>query len=204
MIINKQGTPYLQNKTRRFEMNKLVISIVIVAVIGIALGTAGFVYAQSTTPPATVPGTGTAYGRMNGQGGRGGMMGSQGMRGGMAAQNNTGTQDGLLHDEMIAVFAEELGISADDLNARLAAGETMVQIAASTGLTAEQFSALMIDVRGQAIDQAVKNGTLTQEQADWMKQRGAGQAMGGGRGMRGTGQGLNADMDCPYYPQTNP
>jgi hypothetical protein len=108
-----------------------------------------------------------------------------------------GTQDGLLHDGMIAVYAQKLGISADDLNARLTKGETMAQIAYSKGLTAAQFSALMIDARTQAIDQAIKDGTLTQAQADWMSQRGAGM-MGG----RGTGQGRNANPDCPYYPQT--
>jgi hypothetical protein len=187
-------------------MKKLVLSVVIVAVIAIALGTAGLVYAQSTTQ-TPVPGTGYGSGMMNGQGSRGGMMNGQGNRGGMMNQNAAGTQDGLLHDGMTAVFAEKLGISVEDLNARLANGETMAQIASSKGLTADQFSTLMTDARNQAIDQAVKDGTLTQAQADWMKQRGAGQmvggagGMGGGRGMRGTGQGRNANTDCPYYPQ---
>jgi uncharacterized protein (DUF433 family) len=118
-------------------------------------------------------------------------------------QNAAGMQDGLLHDEMTAVYAQKLGISVEDLNARLAKGETMAQIASSKGLTAEQFTALMADARSQAIDQAVKNGTLTQAQADWMNQRGAGMAAGG-RGMRGAGQGRNVNADCPYFPQTNP
>ena len=171
-------------------MKKLIISVVMVAVVVIALGSAGFVYAQSTTTPeAPVPGTG--YGMMGGRGMRGGMMG-QGA--GYAAQ------DGLMHDEMIAAFAEELGISVDDLNARLAKGETMSQIATAQGLTVEEFRTLMTDARSQAIDQAVKNGTLTQEQADWMNQRGAGRMMGGGRGMRGSGQ---MGSGCPYY-QTTP
>lgn len=76
--------------------------------------------------------------------------------------------DGLLHDEMIAVFAEKLGISRDDLDARLAEGETIAQIASAKGLTVDQFRTLMVDARAQAIDQAAKNGTLTQSQADWM------------------------------------
>ena len=130
-------------------------------------------------------------------------MGGRGARGGMMGQGAvSGTQDGFLHDEMIAVYAEKLGISVEDLNARLANGETMAQIASSKGLTADQFRTLMTDARSQAIDQAVKDGTLTQAQADWMKQRGAGM-MGNGRGMRGAGQGRNANPDCPYY-QANP
>jgi hypothetical protein len=174
-------------------MNKTLLSIVIVAVVAIALVTAGFVYAQAPTPQAPVPGSGYGQGMMGGRGARGGMMGA----------NASGTQDGLLHDEMIAVYAQKLGISVEDLNARLAKGETMAQIASSKGLTADQFTTLMADARGQAIDQAVKNGTLTQVQADWMKQRGTGM-VNGGRGMRGNGQGRNANPDCPYYPQTNP
>ena len=174
-------------------MNKTLLSIVIVAVVAIALGTAGFVYAQAPTPQTPVPGSG--YGQ--------GMMGGRGARGGMMNQNATGTQDGLLHDEMIAVYAQKLGISVEDLNARLAKGETMAQISSSKGLTADQFTTLMADARSQAIDQAVKDGTLTQAQADWMNQRGGGMA-NGGRGMRGNGQGRNANPDCPYYPQTNP
>jgi hypothetical protein len=114
-----------------------------------------------------------------------------------------GDQDGLLHDGMMTVYAQKLGISVDDLNARLAKGETMAQIAFSTGLTADQFSTLMTDARSQAIDQAVKAGTLTQAQADWMNQRGAGGMLGGrGRGTSGAGQGQFANPDCPYYPQT--
>ena len=177
-------------------MNKIVLSILIVAVVAIALGTAGFVYAQSTTPPTPVPGTGYGYGIMGG---------GRGARGGMMGQNKaSGTQDGLMHDEMIAAYAQKVGISVEDLNARLANGETMAQIASSKGLTADQFTILMTDARSQAIDQAVKNGTLTQAQADWMNQRGTGMAKSGngGRGMRGTGQGRNANPDCPYYPQT--
>jgi hypothetical protein len=175
-------------------MKKLALSIVIAAVAIIALGTAGFVYAQSTTPQTPVPGIGYGNGMMNGRGGRGGMMG----------QNAAGTQDGWMHDEMIDAFAEKLGISVDDLNTRLANGETMAQIASSKGLTADQFTTLMADARTQAIDQAVKNGTLTQDQADWMKQRGAGMMNGGrGRGARGAGQGQYANPGCPYY-QTTP
>jgi hypothetical protein len=174
-------------------MKKLVLSIVIVAVMAVALGTAGIVYAQTQTPTTPVPGSG--YGP--------GMRGGRGQQGGMMGQNAAGTQTGFLHDEMIAAFAQKLGISVDDLNARLANGETMAQIAYSKGVTADQFRTLMWDARSQAIDQAVKDGTLTQEQADWMKQRGAGQ-MGSGRGMRGNGLGRNANQDCPYYTPTAP
>ena len=108
-----------------------------------------------------------------------------------------GLQDGLLHDEMIAVFSERLGISVDDINARLTAGETLYAIALSEGLTAEEITTLMTDARNQAIDQAVADGTLTQTQADWMKSRST--MMGSGTpGTRGTGgmRGQNGTGTC--------
>ena len=115
--------------------------------------------------------------------------------------------EGPMHDAMIAAFAQNLGITVDDLNARLAKGETMAQIAASKGLTSAEFYTLMTDARSQAIDQAVKDGTLTQAQADWMKQRGAGM-MGGynARGGRGAGRGgmmggFSGNGACPYFNQ---
>ena len=171
-------------------MNKFVLSIVMVAVVAIALGTTSIVSAQSPTPQSTVPGTGA--GMMNGRGGRGTM------------QSAPAAQDGLLHDGMIAVYAEALYLSVEDLNTRLANGETMSQIASSAGLTADQFLSLMKDARNKAVDQAVSDGTMTQAQADWMKLRGAGAGRSGrGSGARGAGLGQFANPDCPYY-QANP
>ncbi len=173
-------------------MNKLVLSFVLVAVVAVALGTAGLVYAQTSTPPAPALGSGYGPGMMNGRGNRGGMMASTGF----------GVQDGILHDAMIAVFSQKLGISADELNARLAKGETVAQIAYSKGFTTDQFTAMMTEARTQAIDQAVKDGTLTQAQADWMKQRGAGMN-GGARGF-GQGRGMRGNGTCPYLSTTTP
>jgi len=98
---------------------------------------------------------------------------------------------GYLHTYMATAFAEKLGLSVDDVNARLAAGETMYDIAIANGLTTEDLPALMVDVRTVALDAAVKDGVVTQAQADWMKSRGFGQ---GGYGM-GTG-------DCPMNDGT--
>jgi len=173
-------------------MKKLVFSLAILAVVAIALGTTASVFAQASTPQALAPESGYGMG-----------MGGRGARGGMTGQNaGVGTLDGFLHDSMVNVYATELGLSVDDLNSRLENGETMAQIASSKGLTVEQFNAMMVEARSQALVEAVKNGDLTQEQADWMNQRGAGMA-NAGRGTGGYGQGLNANADCPYY-QTTP
>lgn len=151
-------------------MNKFMKSFVILAVIAIAFGSAGAVFAQTETPEDDFTGMTLRYNGRSKSGGRGGYGGS----GTMLRDNLVGTQDGLLHDVMITVYSDALGISVDDLNTRLEAGETMAEIALSTGLTVEEFQAIMLDVRAAALDQAVADGLMTEEQAEWLKTRGAG------------------------------
>ncbi len=180
-------------------MKKVIFGFIVVAVLAVALVAAGVAYAQSGTPGS---GFGMGYGR--------GMMGR-----GSNAQNG---QYGILHDGMITYFAQKLGLTVDEINTRLANGETMYQIAVSKGYTADQFTTLMTEARSQAIDQAVKAGTITQAQGDFMRTRGGGMmgsggrgtGMGAGRGMMGRGnyaggygQGTG-NPGCPYYNQTNP
>jgi len=175
-------------------MKKVLVLLVVVAVLVTALGVAGLAYAQSPSGSTGLPGSGVGPGMRGGRGPRGGMGGSV-----------SATGEGILHEAMLAVFSEKLGFSVADLEARLANGETMAQIALSTGLTFDEFRTLMVEARSQAIDQAVADGTLTQAQADWMKTRGGGQ-MGGAGAMRGggMGQGLYANPNCPYATSTTP
>jgi len=93
---------------------------------------------------------------------------------------------GYLHTYMVTAFAEKLGLTVEDINTGIAAGESMYDIAIANGVKAEDFPALMVEVRTKALDAAVKEGVITQVQAGWMKSHGYGQ---GGYGM-GTG-------DCP-------
>ncbi len=88
---------------------------------------------------------------------------------------------GYLHTYMVASFAEKLGLKIEDIDAQLTAGETMYDVATAAGVKAEDFPALMIEVRSQAVSAAVKAGTITQAQADWMNSHGF------GRGRNGTG-----------------
>lgn len=116
---------------------------------------------------------------------------------GPMVQNGTG----VLHTYMVTAFAEKLGLKVEDLNARLTAGETMYDIAIADGVKAEDFSALMVDVRATAMNAAVKDGVITQEQADWMSSRGFGRGgMMNGNGSagcpmpNGTGTGYGPGM----------
>jgi hypothetical protein len=134
-------------------------TIWIIALVVLALGVfgVGVAFAQDGTPPYT---------------GRGPMM-----------QNGGGT----LHTFMATEFARKLGINVNDVNTRLANGESMYDIAISEGVTAEEFPALMTEVRSKALDAAVKANVITQEQADWMKARGFGRGGLGNGACDGTG-----------------
>ena len=105
-----------------------------------------------------------------------------GGRGGGMMQNG----GGYLHTYMATALADKLGLKMDDVNARLAAGETMYDIAIANGVKAEDVPALMVEVRAKALEAAVKDGVVTQAQADWMKSRGFGTGgYGNGTGMGG-------------------
>ena len=147
-------------------------TILITAILVLALGVfgVGVVFAQDGTPPYN---------------GHGPMM------------QNGGT--GVMHTFMTIEFTKQLGLNVNDVNTRLAAGETMYDIALSSGVTAEEFPAIMASVRTNALDAAVKANVITQAQADWMKSRGFGQGgmgtgdctgTGTGTGMQGRGGGM--------------
>lgn len=142
-------------------------TILIAALVVVALGVLGVgaVFAQGQTPPFV---------------GRGSMM-----------QNGT---SGPIHTFMVTEFAKKLSLNVDDVNARLAAGETMYDIALSAGVTAEEYPALMTEVRANAVDAAVKADVLTQEQADWMKSRSS--------GMMGGANGAGYNGNCPMQDGT--
>jgi hypothetical protein len=148
-------------------MKKGLLVSLILAVTVFMVGTASTASAYAGTPMNSAN---ADYGF----GGRGGRMGGAGL------------QDGVMHDAMLEVFSEKLGISVEDLEARLDAGETMSQIALSEGLTLEQFEELMDEARDAAFDQAVTDGLFTQAQADAMKTNGHSKSSGS-YGMRGSG-----------------
>ena len=155
-------------------MKKFVKSFVILAVVALALGSATAVFAQGSTPGAPVG------------------FGSRGSRGGMGSgsallnQNRDNFQDGVLHDEMIAAFAEALGLDADVVETRLADGETLAEIA---GLPIDEFRALMVEIQTLVHEWAVEEGILPES----MGPRGG---MGRFGGMQGGGQGLYGSGDC--------
>ena len=110
---------------------------------------------------------------------------------------------GLLHDYMSEAMAKALGVSVDDLAASHDAGETFYDLAIAKGYAGEEIYTLMQDARISALNDAAKDGVITQEQAEWMNSRGGhrggmggfgngtcdGSGQFGGQGMRGSGNG---------------
>ena len=104
--------------------------------------------------------------------------------------------EGPLHEYLIQAYADALGLTPESLEARLAKGETVYQIALSQGIPADQIPTLLADARIKALDAAAAHGVVTTDQAAWMKSRGFGQ---GGYGMglgpcNGTGQPIGGGM----------
>lgn len=170
-------------------MKNLTKSLIVLALVVIALGSATAVFAQGNAPE----GSGLPYGR----GGRE----DRGNRGAMLDQNRLQLEDELLHDEFVAAFAVALDLTEDEINASLENDETLMQIVLSTGLDFEAARELIKEVRTQVIEQAAVDGIITQEQADWMLSRIAGAGrMGGkrgnGQGLYGSGQGTYGAGDC--------
>lgn len=77
---------------------------------------------------------------------------------------------GGLHDELLSAMAQGLGLSEEDLTARLEEGESLAAIAEAEGLTDEELQALWTSASEEALASAVEDGWLTETQADWILQ----------------------------------
>lgn len=73
--------------------------------------------------------------------------------------------------EIQAMIAEDLGITVDELKAKLDAGQKPKEIAESLGITPEQIKEKMLARATAEIQARVASGKLTQEQADKILER---------------------------------
>ncbi len=161
-------------------LNKKLIVTVGLLVLAVAFVGVSVVSAQTPVPPAqpTPTPAGNSYGYGYGMiGGGYGMMGGYGMTPALAPGASVGggrfngTRYGPMHDAMFNALAEGLGITREELDKRVLAGETPAQIAASLGFSQADFISLMTEARKAAMTEAVAQGYLTQAQSDWMLNR---------------------------------
>jgi hypothetical protein len=182
-------------------MKKILIAGAAVLVVLAALSAAGLAYARSQTPP---PPYGVGRGGMMGAGYGAGMMGGRGMMGGAGTGMMGSSTYGSMHTYMVAALAEELGLTVEDVQSRIEAGETPYQIAQAQGLTDEQTVDLMERAHDAALAAAVAAGALTQAQADWMDQHMEQMWQNGGAGFgpcRGGTAGAGAGMGWRWNQQ---
>jgi hypothetical protein len=146
-------------------------------------------------------GNGYGPGGMMGGYGPGGMMGGYGpgdMMGGygpgIMGGRGTGIARGaaFMHDYMISSYAFLVGLTVEEVDIRLANGETFKDIAIAQGTTEDQLPALVTQMHKNALDLAVADGVITQAQADLMLER-----MNAYDG-QGFGPGLGLD-GCPMW-----
>jgi hypothetical protein len=98
---------------------------------------------------------------------------------------------------MFDTAAEALEMTPEELFAELRAGKNLAEIAEEQGVEAEAVfeavSAARGEVMQQAIEQAVEDGRLSQEQADWLLE---GLEKGLFPGGQGSGHGWG-EGECP-------
>jgi hypothetical protein len=140
----------------------LIFGVVVLALMALLVPAA---LAQGVTPPATAEGC-----PMWEQGGVGGMMG----RGGVMDRDDMPGRGGAmmggwagLPDEALTL----LGLSADEVQAEHLAGKTLAEIATAQGVTTEKLVDAILATRVDALATLVKDGKLSQAQADLMTER---------------------------------
>ena len=105
-----------------------------------------------------------------------------------------------LHMQALEAVTKLLGMTPDQIYAERSAGKTLADIAEDQGVSEQQMIDAIVAAQKEAIDQAVKDGRMTQDQADWMMARAeamapfmlsnpSGPRGGHGHGGRGGGHG---------------
>lgn len=195
-----------------------IAGVTTIVVLALAVLGVTFAFAQNPTPTDT-PWWNTMRNMMQGTemmgsgaiGNGGGMMGGnwesmQGMHnqmaqyGGMGAMHEWMHQSGGVHDSVWKALAAQLNLTPEELTAQINSGKTLAEIAKGKGVSTTDLAATMESGMQAGLAQTVKDGKLTQEQADLMLQHMDGQfewmitnmsegMIGNGGGMMGPGSG---------------
>jgi hypothetical protein len=145
----------------------VTIGLVVTAVLILGAFTVLAQDDQPTVPP-TVPGSGSGMmggqqgGMMNGQ--RGGMM--NGQQGGMMNGQRSGMMGSF---SLPGVVAQMLDLAVDEVLTELSSGISIAELAANHGIDAQAVIDEALAQHQTALETAVANGTLSQEQADLMQ-----------------------------------
>ena len=86
---------------------------------------------------------------------RAGMMMVTGMRG---------------YDYIESVLKDKLGMTDEEITAGLNSGKTMYTLAEEKGMTIDQFKAALLEERNKAVDKAVSDGSITNDEGVKLKE----------------------------------
>jgi len=103
------------------------------------------------------------------------------------------------YDYVESVLKDKLGMTDEEITTGLNSGKTMYALAEEKGMTEDQFKAALLEERNKAVDKAVADGTITNEDGANLKETLKnnldtctgipGQRMGKNGAGRGNGQG---------------
>ena len=142
----------------------LIVGLVVAALVVLGVGVA---FAQGPTPYKG-GGMTLAPGASAGVGGNGG---------------------GWMHNYVEQALATKLGLTEKQVEDQLTAGKSMYQIALDNGIKQEAITEFMNQIHTEAFANAVKDGVVTQAQADLMLQRMQTRGFGTGNCPMQNGQG---------------
>jgi hypothetical protein len=116
---------------------------------------------------------------------------------------------GLGSEVALQAAADALGMTTDELSTQLWGGKTLADLAEEKGVALEDVQAAVEAAQTQAyrdsLSEAVTNGTITQENADWLLEgldKGFIHPFGGGFGFHGRGFG-GPDFPLPAAPEAS-
>lgn len=155
------------------SQHKLIAGTVVVAVLaggGAALAAMELSNSSPAATTASIP-SGT-HGNGIGRYGLGeGRLGGRGLGGGLgaAAEGGPGFAGPRMLGQSLLAAAGYLGLSTNALRTQLASAQTLAQIAKAQGKTVDGLVAAMVTASHKALDTAVGNGYLTQQQAAFIQ-----------------------------------
>jgi hypothetical protein len=71
-------------------------------------------------------------------------------------------------NSLLAVAAQELGMSVQELGDEMQEGKSIAAVAGEQGVDVQTISQAYIDQHTEQLNEAVEDGRITQERADWM------------------------------------
>jgi hypothetical protein len=145
-----------------------IFGIAVLVVVAMLVVATGVVFAAGLTqagPPYSVEDEGDEYGPYWGL--------MHGRRGGWSSEAPLP-----MHDAMVQAVADATGLTVEEIDARIAEGERLFTIALDAGMEEADFIELMAETREAFLAEALENGLISEEQYQWMLDRGSGSSSG--------------------------